>query len=199
MKTNFQVLWYDQLQYLMALCALSLGISQVVLMNSQTCEETKQKEDERYWEVFDKSARRVTKVLRYAVYEGMLWVYMSLKAGSAAWRTRDIFQSRVTPSLFLSREHMTWHWMISCLHVPSASQPSNTMLSTDRSVGTHGQTPTRVSHTCLVGKRNDLMLFPQVKPNHFNNDQDKQEVIKHWHNVWDKTCGASQILHIYHL
>lgn len=98
-------------------------------------------------------------------------------------------QRRVTPSLPLSGEYMAQYRMISYLHVPSVCQPPNTMLSTDRSVGTHGQ-PSTSKHPpkflTHIHRVRDVIytrkLFPRTKQSHFNNEPDKQEGIKHWHN-----------------
>ena len=92
-------------------------------------------------------------------------------------RTGGRFQRRVTPSLSLSGEHMARDRMISCLQVPEVSQPLNTMLSTDRSAGTHGQ-PSTGKHpqeflTHVQWAREviyKLMLFPWVKQSHLLNN-----------------------------
>ena len=117
---------------------------------------------------------------------------LRLRAGRAVWRAGGRFQRRVTPFLSLSGEHMARHRMISYLQVPFVSQPPDTMLSTDRSASTHGQPSTSkhpqefLTHIHRVMIYN-LMLFPRTTQSHFNNDQDKRELIKHWHSGAYKT------------
>lgn len=105
-----------------------LGIRTCWVIWEETTQTTQKEDESNQKELYERVHAGVTKApVKCSV--------IGRKSCSEGWRWTE---RRAMPSVALSEEHKGPRWMISCLCIPSVCQLPSTMLSADRSAGTHG-------------------------------------------------------------